>query len=50
VLGMGVRLLSAGVVLAAILLARDRLPPLPTLSGYLLVLMPLLFMEIRFLK
>ncbi len=45
--GMGLRL--GGVVLFAIAagLAPERFPPLPTAFGYLGVLLPLLFLEIR---
>ncbi len=48
--GMGLRL--AGVVLftVAVLALPARFPPLPTALGFLGVLIPLLFMETRFLK
>ena len=48
--GMGLRL--AGVVLftVAVLARPEFFPPLPTAFGFLGVLIPLLFMETRFLK
>jgi hypothetical protein len=48
--GMGVRALSLGVLLAAAVTHRAALPLLATVLGFLAVLLPLLFMEIRFLK
>lgn len=48
--GMGLRLV--GVVLMAVAVSLDpvRFEPLPTALGYLGVVIPLLFMETRFLK
>lgn|GEM_PF-521287 len=50
VLGMVLRLVGAGVVMAAVVMAPAQFAPLPTLGGFVAVLIPLLFMEIRFLK
>lgn len=49
-MGMGLRVL--GVVLIAVAVVADRtlFPPLPTAFGYLGVIVPLLFMETRYLK
>ncbi len=48
--GMGLRI--GGVVLfaVAVLVDAERFPPLPAAFGYLGVLIPLLFMETKFLK
>jgi hypothetical protein len=50
--GLGIVLRLAGVAafLLAVLLDRQLFPPLPTALGYLGVIIPLLFMEIRFVK
>ena len=48
--GMGIRFLAAGVVLIVAITHRALLPPLPAVLGYLGVLLPLLFLETRFLK
>jgi hypothetical protein len=50
--GAGMILRMAGVVLmaAAVLLDRALFPPLPTALGYLGVLLPLLFLEARFVR
>jgi hypothetical protein len=48
--GMGIRFLGAGVVLIVAITNRALLPPLPAVLGYLGVLLPLLFLETRFLK
>ena len=48
--GMALRLGGAAVWMAAVLLRGDLFPPLPTAIGFLGVLIPLLFTEIRFLK
>ena len=49
-LGMGLRLGGAVVWMLAVLLRGDLFPALPTAIGFLGVLIPLLFTEIRFLK
>jgi hypothetical protein len=49
-IGMVLRLAGAVVWMAAVLLRGESFPPLPTAIGYLGVLIPLLFTEIRFLK
>ncbi|MFN8652292.1 MAG: hypothetical protein U0133_10350 [Gemmatimonadales bacterium] len=48
--GMGLRL--GGVVVLAVAMAVDRghFPPLPTALGFLGVLIPLLFLEVRFVR
>lgn len=48
--GMGVRVLALGVVLAVAATHRTALPPLPASLGFLGVLLPLLFLETRFLR
>lgn len=50
--GWGMALRSGGIVvfLVAVLVDRDLFPPVPTAFAYLGVLIPLLFMEMRFLK
>jgi len=48
--GMGVRALALGAVLAAAATHRDALRPAPAGLGFLGVLLPLLFVEIRFLR
>ena len=48
--GMGIRLVGAVVVLIVAVTYRASLPPLPAVLGYLGVLLPLLFLETRFLK
>jgi hypothetical protein len=48
--GMGIRFLAAVVVLIVAVTHRALLPPLPAVLGYLGVLLPLLFLETRFLK
>ncbi len=49
-LGMGLRLAGVIAFLVAVLVNRVLFPPLPTAFAYLGVLIPLLFMEMRFLK
>ena len=49
-LGMGLRLVGVLLFLAAVLVNRELFPPVPTAFAYLGVLIPLLFMEMRFLK
>ncbi len=49
-LGTGLRLAGVVAFLAAVLIDRELFPPLPTAFAYLGVLIPLLFMEMRFLK
>lgn len=48
--GMGVRALALGGVLAIAATQRATLSPLPASLGFLGVLLPLLFLETRFLK
>ncbi len=48
--GMGVRALVLGVLLAVSATHRAALPLLETMLGYIGVLLPLLFLETRFLK
>jgi hypothetical protein len=48
--GMGVRALVLGAVMAVAATHRAALPPLPASLGFLGVLLPLLFMETRFLR
>jgi hypothetical protein len=48
--GMGIRALSLGALLAVAATHRAALPLLATTLGFLGVLLPLLFLEIRFLK
>ncbi len=50
--GLGIGLRVGGVILfvIAVLLDRERFPPLPTAFAYLGVLIPLLFAELRFVK
>lgn len=50
VFGMGLRLLGVAVVTAAVLTERTWFPTAPSLLSYGAVLVPLLFMELRFLK
>ncbi len=49
-LGMGLRLAGVLAFLVAVLVNRELFPPVPTAFAYLGVLIPLLFMEMRFLK
>lgn len=48
--GMGIRLLAAGALVTWAATHRDSLPPVPAVLGFLGVLLPLLFLETRFLK
>jgi hypothetical protein len=50
--GIGMALRMAGIVLVvvAIVVDRGRFPPLPTAFGFLGVLIPLLFLEVRFVR
>ena len=48
--GMAIRVLSLGGLLAVAATHRAALPLLATTLGFLSVLLPLLFLEIRFLK
>jgi hypothetical protein len=48
--GMGIRFLALGALLVWAATHRASLPPLPASLGYLGVLLPLLFLETRFLK
>lgn len=48
--GMALRMLGVVLVLVAIVADRGRFPPLPTALGFLGVLIPLLFLEVRFVR
>lgn len=48
--GMAVRAVALTALLVVSVARRDALPPLPTSLGFLGVLLPLLFVETRFLK
>lgn len=48
--GMGVRTLVLGLLLAVSATHRTALPLVATVLGYIAVLLPLLFLETRFLK
>jgi len=48
--GMGIRFLALGVLLVWSVTHRASIPPLPAGLGYLGVLLPLLFLETRFLR
>lgn len=48
--GMGIRVLALGALLVWSATHRDALPPLPAALGFLGVLLPLLFMETRFVR
>jgi hypothetical protein len=50
VIGTGLRFLGVVLVLVAILVDRARFQPLPTAFGYLGVVVPLLFLEVRFVR
>lgn len=49
-IGMGLRLGGAAVLIAAMLVAPERFPPLPSTIGFVGVLLPLLFYEMRLLR
>lgn len=48
--GMGLRLLGVLAIAIAAGLDREHFPPLPTAAGFLGVLLPLLFYEVRLLR
>lgn len=48
--GMALRLVGVGILFAAVSWNRELFPPIWSMAGYLVVLIPLLFMEILFLK
>jgi hypothetical protein len=48
--GMGIRLLALAALLVWAVTHRASLPPLPAALGYVGVLLPLLFLQTRFLK
>jgi F0F1-type ATP synthase assembly protein I len=48
--GMGIRFLAAGALMVWAVTHRASLPLLPAVLGYLGVLLPLLFLETRFLR
>lgn len=48
--GMGMRLAGIAVLAAAILMNRTVFPPLPSALGFLGVLVPLLFLEVRWVR
>jgi hypothetical protein len=47
---MGLRVGGVVVFLVAVLVDRELFPPVPTALGFLGVLIPLLFAELRFVK
>jgi len=47
---MGIRFLALGVLLVWSVTHRASLPPLPAALGFLGVLLPLLYLETRFLR
>ncbi|HWA17098.1 MAG TPA: hypothetical protein VG817_11725 [Gemmatimonadales bacterium] len=49
-IGMALRVLGIVLMLVAIVVDRGRFPPLPTAFGFLGVLIPLLFLEVRFAR
>lgn len=49
-IGMALRMLGIVLVLVAIVVDRGTFPPLPTAFGFLGVLIPLLFLEVRFVR
>jgi len=48
--GMAIRALSLGALIVWVVTHRASLPPLPAVLGFLGVLLPLLFLETRFLR
>ena len=48
--GMGLRLSGVAVLAAATVLNRTVFPPLPSALGFLIVLVPLLFLEVRWVR
>jgi hypothetical protein len=48
--GMGLRLAGIAVLAAAIVIDRTVFPPLPSALGFLGVLVPLLFLEVRWVR
>jgi hypothetical protein len=48
--GMGIRFLALGALMVWVFTHRDSIPALPAVFGFLGVLLPLLFLETRFLK
>ena len=48
--GMGIRLLALGMLVIWAATHRASLPPVPAVLGFLGVLLPLLFLETRFLR
>ena len=48
--GLALRMLGVLLVLLLVLVDRERFPPLPTAFGYLGVVIPLLFLEARFVR
>jgi hypothetical protein len=49
-MGMGLRLAGIAVFLVLVTLEREMVPPLPAAIGYVGVLLPLLFSEMRLLR
>ncbi len=49
-IGMGLRLVGVVLFAALVLVNRELFPPLPSALGYVGVVVPLLFLETRFLK
>jgi hypothetical protein len=50
VVGTALRFAGIVLVLVAVLVDRERFAPLPTAFGYLGVVVPLLFLEVRFVR
>jgi hypothetical protein len=48
--GIGLRLAGVALMAAAIVLNRTMFPPLPSALGFLAVLVPLLFLEVRWVR
>jgi hypothetical protein len=48
--GSGLRLVGVVLVAVVVLVDRDRFPPLPTALAYVGVVVPLLFLEVRFIR
>jgi hypothetical protein len=50
VIGTALRFVGIVLVLVVVLVDRERFAPLPTAFGYLGVVVPLLFLEVRFVR
>ncbi len=49
-IGMGLRVVGVALIAVVVTIDQERFPPLATAFGYLGVIVPLLFMEIRYLR